>query len=54
MQVLQLTLININFLCIGIGGVKCDECAAGFVQAMPITPKHPVLDRKIPYGDTPM
>ncbi len=24
------------------------------MQSRPVTPEHPVLDRKIPYGDTPV
>ena len=43
----------ILFITIGIGGEKCDECARGFVQEMPLTPEHPVLDRQIPYTDLP-
>ena len=38
---------------IGIGGEKCDECAVGHVQNIPISPDHPVQTRFIPLGAQP-
>ena len=37
----------------GIGGDKCDECAVGHVQNIPISPDHPVQTRYIPANSRP-
>ena len=37
----------------GIGGEKCDECALGHVQNIPISPDHPVQTRYIPANSRP-
>ena len=49
----NLLLIYLHKSISGIGGEKCDECALGHVQNIPISPDHPVQTRYIPANSRP-